>query len=86
MTAAESAFALIEEYNTEAYRKAVEFAVVAVEIGDAVGARLFAGAAIELMRRGYHHYPRVKEETVAAGYQEHSLRGADREDHRADGR
>lgn len=44
----------IQEYGDDAYWKAIDSAVIAVQLKDQQGAEHFAAVAKELTRRGYH--------------------------------
>jgi hypothetical protein len=48
---------LIAEYGDQAYHKAVQFTVIAVQCGDRQGQEMFAAAARELLIREYHKKP-----------------------------
>jgi hypothetical protein len=49
---------MIASYGDQAYHKAVEFTVIAENVGDPEGAQIYAAAARELLQRGYHKNPR----------------------------
>ena len=54
---------LIDEFGDQAYHVAVQFTVMATQLGDTVGAEMFAESARELLAAGYHKHPR-KEDTL----------------------
>lgn len=49
---------LIAEFGDQAYHVAAEFTVIAVHVGDTVGAEMFAESARELLQAGYHKHPK----------------------------
>lgn len=50
---------LIEKFGNQAYHKAVEFVVMATNLNDKDGAKMFAEAAKELMQKDYHKNTKV---------------------------
>lgn len=52
--------ALIEAFGDQAYHRAVGMVIEALRAGHAAESRALSEAARELMRRGYHKKPEVK--------------------------
>ena len=58
---------LIARYGDQAYHKACEFTVIALQLGDVEACRACAMAARELMSRGFHKHERIMSVPRQAG-------------------
>jgi hypothetical protein len=52
---------MIRLYGDQAYHKAIQFTVIAANLGDMDAGRQCAEVARELMKRGFHKHPKREE-------------------------